>query len=236
MQDGMDTPLRSFFRNKWVRLTLFLDILVIAGIIAIVIYNSTKNAIISFTVAPVDATITINGNNTYHNGSFRLHPGNYEIILSHDGLNSKSFTINLEANTSTELKTFLSADDNSFDFYEEKDNYSSYLTLAKIASSNDNQTTDHDTSAEAFIAKFEKNYSLYQTKLPINSTEYKIINNKDTLVYDLTVRQASDKSSCTKYLCIEAIMILTDDKNLVNSKLKDAGFNLEDFEVEYKIY
>ena len=60
--------------------------------------------------------------------------------------------------------------------------------------------------------------------------------NKDILVYDISMRRAIDKSSCIKYLCIEAIMILTDDKNIVNSMLEDAGFNLEDFEIEYKIF
>ena len=235
MQDGSSTPIKEFFRNKYVRLFLIFDFLAIIAVIAIAIYNSTKNAIIELVVAPIDATISINGNSSYHNGTFRIHPGTYEIVISYDGLDSKSFSIKLEPNSSTAIITFLTENGN-LDFYELKDNYSSYLMLSKIASSSDNRTTDRDTSAEAFITKFEKNYSLYQSKLPINHTEYELIDNKDTMVYNLAIRQASDKSSCTKYLCIEAIMILTDDKNLVNSMLKDAGFNLEDFEVEYKIY
>lgn len=235
MQDGSASPIKIFFRNKWVRLILILDVLVIIAIVAIAIYNSTKNAIITFTIAPIDATITVNGNSSYQNGSFQFRPGTYEVVISHDELDSKSFTIELEANSNAAITTFLTKD-GSLDFYELNDNQSSYLMLSRIASSSDNQTTDHDTSAEAFITKFEKNYNLYQTELPINHTEYTIIDDKDTMVYDLTIRRASDKSSCIKYLCIEAIMILTNDKNLVNSMLEDAGFNLEDFEVEYKIY
>lgn len=235
MQDGSVSPIGSFFRNKWVRLILVIDVLSIIGIIAVIIYNSTKNSIINFTIAPIDATITVNGNSSYHNGSYSFHPGTYEVVISHDGLDSKTFTIELQDNSNAAITAFLAKDGN-FDFYRLKDNYASYLMLERIAVSSDNQTTDHDTSAESFIADFQEDYNLYQTALPINYTEYTTSGERGTLVYDLTIRRPSDKSSCTKYLCIEAIMILTDDKNLVDSMLQERGFKLEDFEIEYKIY
>ena len=31
-------------------------------------------------------------------------------------------------------------------------------------------------------------------------------------------------------------MILTDDKNLVNERLEEEGFNMEDYEIVYKVY
>lgn len=236
MQDGSVTPIGNFFRNKWVRLILVIDVLAIIGIIAVIIYNSAKNAIIDFTIAPIDATITVNGDSGYHNGSFQFFPGTYEITISHEGLDSKTFNIDLQPNSNIAITTFLSENGN-FDFYEFKDNYSSYLMLERIAAASDNQTTDRDTSAEPFIANFQKNYNLYQTELPINYTERIPSSERGiTVAYDLTIRRTSDKSSCIKYLCIEAFMTLTDDKNLVNSMLEDLGFNLEDFEIEYKIY
>lgn len=235
MQNEGVSPLKAFFQNRWVRLVLVIDVIAIIAIVAIIIYNSTKNAIISFTIAPIDATITVNGNSNYHNGSFQVHPGTYEVVISHDNLDSKTFTVELQPNSNVAITTFL-ANGGNFDFYELKDNYSSYLMLERIASAGDNQTTDNDTSAEAFIKKMEYNTELYQKELPIDHTEYTLSGNRGTMAYDITIRQALNKDSCTKYLCIEAFMILTDNKELVNSMLKDAGFNLEDFEVEYKIY
>lgn len=69
MQNEGVSPLKAFFQNRWVRVVLVIDIVIIAAIIGIIIYNATKNAIISFAIAPIDATITVNGNSSYSNGS-----------------------------------------------------------------------------------------------------------------------------------------------------------------------
>ena len=229
MQDGSVSPIGSFFRNKWVRLILIVDILAIIGIIAIIIYNLTKNSIINFTIAPIDATITVNGNSSYHNGSYQFHPGTYEVVIYHDGLNSKTFTVELQDNSNAAITTFLSGSDN-FDFYRLKDNYSSYLALERIAAASDNQTTDHDTSAEEFIADFRRNYNLYSTQLPATYSEY---DDNNELVKYISVNK-SDK--CDVTLCIKALMNSESDRTLADSLLQGKGFNLEDFEIEYKVF
>lgn len=223
------TPIGNFFRNKWVRLILIIDILAIIGIIAIIIYNLTKNSIINFTIAPINATITVNGNSNYHNGSYQFHPGTYEVVISHDGLNSKTFTVELQDNSNATITTFLS-EDNNFYFYRLKDNYSSYLMLERIAASSDNQTTDHDTSAEEFIADFRRNYNLYSTQLPATYSEY---DDNNELVKYISVNK-SDK--CDVTLCIKALMNSESDRTLADSLLQGKGFNLEDFEIEYKVF
>ena len=235
MQDGSVTPIGNFFRNKWVQLILVLDVVAIISIIVILIINSTKQSVITFNVVPADSQISLNGKSGYSNGSYRLTPGVYDVEISHEGLDTKNFKVDLEKDDISTIITFLHQGDN-FDFYTLRDNIGDYLSLAEIASAGYNQTTDQDISAEGFIDKINYNTKLYQEELPINYTEYMRSENKDILVYDISMRRAIDKSSCIKYLCIEAIMILTDDKNIVNSMLEDAGFNLEDFEIEYKIF
>ena len=235
MQDGSVSPIRAFFRNKWVRLILVLDVAIIISIIVVLIINSTKQSIITFNVVPADSQISLNGKSGYSNGSYRLAPGVYDVEISHEGLDTKNFKVDLEKDDISTIITFLHQGDN-FDFYTLRDNIGDYLSLAEIASAGYNQTTDQDISAEGFIDKINYNTKLYQEELPIDYTEYMRSENKDIMAYNIAIRRAIDKSSCTKYLCIEAIMILTDDKNIVNSMLEDAGFNLEDFEIEYKIY
>ncbi len=159
MQDGSISLIRGFFRKKWVIITLAVNVIIIVGVVTIAIYNSTKNAIIKFAIAPIDATITVNGNDSYHNGSYQFQPGAYEVIISHEGLDSKTFNINLQPNTTTAVTTFLSENGN-FDYYTYKDNNSSYLMLTRIASPSDNQTTDEDTSAEEFILQQEQKDSI----------------------------------------------------------------------------
>lgn len=235
MQDGSVSPIRAFFRNKWVRLILVLDVAIIISIIVVLIINSTKQSIITFNVVPADSQISLNGKSGYSNGSYRLAPGVYDVEISHEGLDTKNFKVDLEKDDISTIITFLHQGDN-FDFYTLRDNIGDYLSLAEIASAGYNQTTDQDISAEGFIDKINYNTKLYQEELPIDYTEYMRSENKDIMAYNIAIRRAIDKSSCTKYLCIEAIMILTDDKNIVNSMLEDAGFNLEDFEIEYKIF
>ena len=229
------SPIRAFFRNKWVRLILVLDVAIIISIIVVLIINSTKQSIITFNVVPADSQISLNGKSGYSNGSYRLAPGVYDVEISHEGLDTKNFKVDLEKDDISTIITFLHQGDN-FDFYTLRDNIGDYLSLAEIASAGYNQTTDQDISAEGFIDKINYNTKLYQEELPIDYTEYMRSENKDIMAYNIAIRRAIDKSSCTKYLCIEAIMILTDDKNIVNSMLEDAGFNLEDFEIEYKIF
>lgn len=235
MQDGSVTPIGNFFRNKWVRLILVLDVVIIISIIVVLIINSTKQSIITFNVVPADSQISLNGKSGYSNGSYRLAPGVYDVEISHEGFDTKNFKVDLGKDDISTIITFLHQGDN-FDFYTLRDNIGDYLNLAEIASAGYNQTTDQDISAEGFIDKINYNTKLYQEELPIDYTEYMRSENKDIMAYNIAIRRAIDKNSCTKYLCIEAIMILTDDKNIVNSMLEDAGFNLEDFEIEYKIY
>ena len=116
MQDGSISLIRGFFRKKWVIITLAVNVIIIVGVVTIAIYNSTKNAIIKFAIAPVDATIAVNGNDSYHNGSYQFQPGTYDIVISRDGLTSKTFNIELQPNNNIAITTFLSKNGN-FDFY-----------------------------------------------------------------------------------------------------------------------
>lgn len=228
MQDKGVSPIDEFFRNKWVRLVLVFDALVLLAILVIFIINATKTSTISFNITPLDATITVNGSGEYTTSgqAYSFIPGTYEVQISHPDLTSKKFTVHLEPNHNTVLTTFLSKDGN-FDFYTLRDNLSSFQKLSEIASSNNNHTTDHDTSAESFITDFQKNYQLYTTQLPVTHSEY---NSRGDVIKYISIR-ASQKCSIT--LCLRATIVNESDKNLVKSLLKEKGFNVEDFEIEY---
>ena len=241
MQDGSVSPIRSFFRNKWVLLSLAIDIIIVIFIIVISINKAAETAIINFDVTPVDATITINGRGGYENKgqpiegnrnsdrSYSLKPGTYEIQISHPDLDTKTFNLNLESNTNTTITTFLSKD-GDFSFYTLRDNLSSFNRLAEIASAEDNQTTDHDTSAETFIANFQRNYDFYSDGLPLIYAERD--DNGKTTKY-ISVRAGYN---CNITLCLQTTVYDENDEAIVNSLIEGAGFNVEDFEIEYRTY
>lgn len=232
MQDGSVSPIKAFFRNKWVRLILVIDIVIIISIIVTLIINSTKQSIITFNVVPADSQISLNGKGGYSNGSYRLAPGVYDVEISHEGLDTKNFKVDLEKDDISTIITFLHQGDN-FDFYTLRDNIGDYLSLAEIASAGYNQTTDQDISAEGFITEFQKNYDLYSAQLPIEYRESEGYGANLSILKNITIRADYD---CDVTLCVEALMVGTDSRGFVNSLLQEKGFNVEDFEIEYKIY
>ena len=228
--DGSVSPARAFLRNKWVRLILIIDSVIVIAVIGIIIWNATKTATINFSVAPIDAKIQLNGQGEYYNGSYKLHPGNYTVSISHDGLVTKTFDLELKSGYDTTVTAFLTGENNNLEFYTLKDNFDSFQKLAQIAGKGNNSTTDQDTSAESFIQNFQQAYALWQSELPIR---YAVHGEYGYLVKDVTIRASYD---CTLYLCIEALMRGTEDKNLISSLLEEKGFNVEEYEIKYKIY
>lgn len=232
MQDGSVSPIGAFFRNKWVRLILVLDAIAIICIVVALIIDSTKQSIITFNVVPADSQISLNGKSGYSNGSYRLVPGIYNVEISHEGLDTKKFKVDLEKDGISAIVTFLHQGEN-FDFYTLRDNIGDYLSLAEIASAEYNQTTDQDISAEGFITEFQKNYDLYSAQLPIEYRESEGYGANLSILKNITIRADYD---CDVTLCVEALMVGTDSRGFVNSLLQEKGFNVEDFEIEYKIY
>lgn len=230
--DGSISPIRAFLRKRWVKITsiiICVFIVVIASVI--IILNVTRNATIVFNIAPVDALIQIDGNGEYHNGANDIYPGSHTVTISHNGLITKSFIIEAQSGLVTTLSTFLSSEDKSFSFYQQKDNYPSFQKLAEIASKDNNQTTDQDTSAETFIADYQSAYKLWQSsKLPIRYAKH---GEYGHLTEDVTIRKGQD---CYLTLCLEALMVGTSDHNLIKSLLEKNGFNAEEYEIIYKTY
>lgn len=231
------SPFRSFFHQTWVRIVLVLDFLAIVAVIGVAIYNSTKTAVVTFFVTPVDATITMGGT-TCENGTYKFRPGSYDITISHPGLDSKILHLDLQNDSSTRITTFLSATGNdgqpSFDFYELRQNYDSYQALASIASSNNNQTFDHDTSAEEFIAKTEKILSFY-SRLPIIDNIY-AVPNVNTATTGISIRDALGNEKCQTIACLLVKYFGDGYQEVVAKKIKEAGYNPSDYEIIYERY
>lgn len=229
MQDGSLSPVGKFFRNKWVWLIGAIDIIIILIIIVVVIINARKTNVIEFNVAPTDAQISVNGDTSYTNGQYRFLPGEYTVEISHPGLTPKTFLVDLEHQDSVSIVTFLS-DNGNFDYYKLRDHFGDYTALSQIASAGYNQTTDHDASAEDFITDFQRSYELYSTQIPAAYAE----RNKEGKLEKYVSIVKSD--NCTITLCLIATISNDSEKPLAESLLQGKGFNLEDFEIEYKYY
>ena len=232
--DGSISPVRVFFRSKWVRIILIIDVLAVIAVIGVLIWNATKTATINFNIAPTDAKIQIDGRGEYYNGSYQVHPGKHTITISHDGLETKNFEIDLKSGYDTTLAAFLKGTNNSYEFYELKDNYESFQKLAQIAGKDNNITTDHDTSAEEFIADFQHTLTIMDT-LPIKGYVY-----ADPSVNSSTagfaIRNGISKEGCEMTACLLVNYYGKDYESAVEKAITDAGYNPADYQLLYERY
>ena len=233
--DGSSSRFKDFFSKRWVKAVFAVDVLALIAVIAVIIWNTTRTTVITFSVAPIDAKITLNGQGDYQNGTYKVHPGNYTVAISRDGLETKTFNLDLKSGDVAVLTVFLTGAENNLDFYELKNNYTSFQKLSEIASADNNKTTDHDTSAEEFIAKIQQLQDFYSTNLPFEYSEYGNSEDGRTILeYGITVR-TSNEDTCQKFLCIKAVGKNV-DQIFISQLLTERGFNLEDYEVHYQLY
>ena len=229
-----NSPLKNFFGNKWVRLALILDVLIVITFVVIIIMNLSKTSTITLDVTPLDAKIQLNGAE-YQNGTVAIAPGTYEVKISRDGLDSKTFSITIETGDNLTIAAFLKSGTNDFSFYKLKENLDSFFELENIASANNNKTYDKDSSAEEFVAYYRGIYKTLSTKFPIEHQEYTETANGRELVKDVTIKPVYDEE-CKTSTCIKAFMLGTDDKEFIKSLIEKKGLKVEDYEVYYKIY
>lgn len=232
----MPPPIVTFFRNKCVRLILVVDAIIIIAFFVILILNMMKTAVVSLNITPVDAMIKVNGKE-YKNGDYKFRPGEYKIEVTREGMVAKEFTVEAKSGSVINVATFLVEENNGFNFYRLKGNDESFLKLEEIAVMSNNITIDYDKSAEEFIAGYRRAYDLYMGEtLPINYAEFgEERENDQRSLKEITVMMNRDEE-CRLALCLKAIMVGTDDKSLVEIMLTERGFNMEDYEIKYKIY
>ena len=222
---------KDFKINLLYSWSFVIDIIVTIITIGIAIWDTAKTVTLVLNVAPIDSTIQINSA-TYRNGTYRIHPGTYDVVVSHDGLDSKTFTLDLPANHSVTFSVFLKSGSDDVSFYENIENYSSYQKLAEIAGQGSNQTYDHDTSAEAFVTKFDKNYQLMQEQLPVEYYDYRDDPNASPRYTTLKNIAVYAGTECQKTLCLKIKVNVSDEKDFVTKLLKEKGFDLDLFEVQ----
>lgn len=226
------TSLKDFFRNKWVHLVLAVDAVVVIALIIFGIVHATRTAMLSLNVTPLDAKISVNGDDSYTNGTYQLHPGNYHIEFSHDDLDTQTYDVNLEANHTTNITAYLTKE-NDIDFYLQKSNLQSFNKLTDILSLENDDSEETKTIKDASDAA-QYDYSRL-TALPITKTEYQETPNGRKLLYDITIRE-NHGADCSTWLCLEVLMLGTDDKSIVEQLLTDNGFDVEGYEIKYKTY
>ena len=226
--------LLNFLRNKWVILIIVCDLIALITIIVMTINTARQSAILVLDITPLSSTVSIDGQGSYQNGTYKITPGNHQLTISNPDMTPKTLIVNFEDQYTTTVSTFLSQNGN-LDFYKQKQNYDSFVKLSDIASSEHNTTIDQDITAENFITKYQQAYDGIREYLPIKQTIYFTDDDGEESFVDITIN-SSYATDCETWLCLSATMRGANAEDLVQDLIKDKGLKVEDYEIKYQVY
>lgn len=232
MRDKENSPLKEFFHNKYILAFLAIDLIAIIALVGVFINRSTRVSTINFNVVPADAIISVNGDKHYKNGQYDITPGTYKVEISHDGLETKTISVDIDTHNYVTVTVFLADSDKNFDYYTLNSNYEAYKKLKTIASAENNITTDKDTSAQDFIAKYDRTISIFN-ELPIKGYVY-TEPSVNTSTGGFAIESGRNKKECEKSACLLVKYYGKDYENEVTKKIKEAGYNPEDYQIIYE--
>lgn len=155
-------------KKPYIKSLIILATLIIVCVISIIVtIYITSHKKISILVAPVSATITINGKN-YTNGTYNLPTGEVTATIQKDGFITKKITIN--TSETTNIHTYLLQSDGTYTWYLEHPEDATILTTiggeeAKLLSNDYQNKYPIMQNLPIIFAEYDKEY---------NYTEYRI--------------------------------------------------------------
>lgn len=233
MDNGSVAPIRAFLAKKWVKVALVLDVILIVGLVIFGVVQSGRNAIIDFEVTPLDAEISLNGRGGYKNGEYKVFPGEYQVEVSYEGMETKTLNVNVGANDYVTVATFLKGED-GFSYYELRDNYSDYESLKEMAAKGDNRTYDGDTSAEGFLSDMERVLSI-SGKFPIKGYVYGDPESNFSTA-GFAIRDGAGRDECERIACLLVNYYGVDYETAVMERIREAGYAPTDYQIVYERY
>lgn len=239
MQDGAEyrSQISLFFRRKEIILTLVIDLLLILGAILIRSHSEISgNTYIELFITPIDATVSIDGNSEkYSEGTYRVSPGKHRIIISKEGLQEKSFDLDLDTESYTAISAFLTGDNNDLDYYIKKGNRSSFLRLKQITETTNLNSTEENESASKFVSKYSESY-YGLSKLPLEKHYYREVSsgNRAREVEKSIYIRADDGSNCETDYCLIAILGGNATEKDALNLIQENGLKAEGYEINYK--
>ncbi|MBR3246751.1 hypothetical protein IKF87_02610 [Candidatus Saccharibacteria bacterium] len=208
-------------RHKVLSAIIGANIVAIIIVIGIIISHYAKTATIDIKVAPIDATIKLNGQQYNNLSQHDIVPGHYHIEISMDNMQPVSYDINLEKNGFANIYAYLKDTNDSYDYYlsHPEDEF----ILEEVAPAD-------DAKAQVFIKNYKKIASL-KDHLPIDVSEY----TEDFAYYtQYSIRENTDIQGCDKVICIIIEDNTGDNEEQAKKKIQDLGFNLADYRIDYE--
>jgi len=200
--------------KKYPFIFIGLSLLVFFTVILVITAISMRTSVeVELLVAPASATTTIDGKE-YKNGALRLEPGEHRVHIEKDGFVTQDFSFSTLS--TTKIYTYLRQSDGLFTWYQSHPEDS--LLLTKIGDYLSDQEASVYSKQNPVIQALPIIYANYDENY--NYTEFRIDGGK----FD----------GCKSDFCLKVTDSTGGNFNFAKTKIKEAGYNPDDFQILYE--
>ncbi len=216
MGKGKGGNMEKILAHKKAIAIVIVSILVLVAAIVIIL-DILKNARVNILVTPIDASVTINGKK-YSPGSHRLFPGEAEVVISHEGFDSKTIKVNLQANHTETIYIALNNTALGMKYYESDRN--SYEVLKMIS--------DSSPEIKEFVNQTEEKIAIRDI-LPIrSSSDEDSYDENDFRGTETVIGDATDRKECDQVVCLYLLTNSKGDKS-ARELMHKYGYEYDDY-------
>ena len=173
------------------------------------------NATLDLLVTPLSAKIEINGR-IYKNGEHKFDPGEINVEITKEGFKTQNYVINLPANETTKLYTYLVQNDGSLNWY--LDHQEDEAILMQIGGIEATEESEKYTEQNPVVAA-----------IPIIVEEY-----KNGIYYDFRV-DGGMFENCKKDFCLKISDVGGNGYERALEEIRKRGYNPENYEILYEL-
>ena len=212
MKQNTDKPLINL---KLILSISAIAVIVILGISLIfIIDNATRTVSVRFMIAPASATITLNGQKYQNAETYRIRPGNYDLLIAKDGFDPYQNSLVLNDNDDINISISLEIQPGNEDYYKQHPNEAYALETI---------WTDQMIAGSEVVLADNPLLNI----LPINVEYY--IQNQQYVHYQISFRIDDP----------ENVTVLINDYTGGNhdaalERIRTEGYNPDDYTIEYR--
>lgn len=206
-------------RHKLMCGVFMFDIIAILIVVLVLIYNGAKTATLEVYVAPIAAKIELNGKEYENFKSYDVIPGEYNVVISMDGMQTEEYSLVVEEDGLSRIRTFLLDNDGGFGYYQK--HYDDELILETIANT---------PESKEFVAKYKKVREILDD-LPIDYSAY----SEDYSDYERYEIIQDERKDCKKMICLKIIDYTGGNDKAAIEKIREMGYEPDDYEIVYEL-
>lgn len=204
-------------RHKALSLLLFLNVVAVLLAILIIVIHNSKTVTIDVMVAPREAVVELNGAKYENLQSHNVAPGEYHVVLSMEGMQTKEFDLSLTDGNFVRIWDYLLDAEGGFSYYIAHPE--DVAILESVA----------DDEAKVWLEEYNKVWGIVNI-LPIKYDSF----TPDYAYYTQYEIVLDSREDCPKILCLKIVDGTGGNEQAAIDKIKENGFNPDDYEIKYE--